>query len=375
MTALCSGLPSPIFLRFSAVHAERGPHKPSSIPTSRAFRAALLRCVLTATRVGTSPFLTLDAMNSTVAPFFVTGCVRSGTTLLRLLLGHHPQICQCEEFDFSVELFGEHPGQPTPQELHEFLELHRGFRLSGYEIDKSLGVADLLRSFLQSRRATEGCELVGGAVHSQFHRLTDIWPDAKFIHIRRDPRDVSRSIVQMGWAGNAWAGTHRWVETERHWSMLEEKLQSDKYMEIGFEQLVEDPVRVLERVCDFLGVQYDSAMLEIDRDTTYKRPGRGTASSWQDNATIREVQLAEAGAGDYLVAAGYEPSSHPRLRVGAMRRRSLKLQDRLVRTRFAIDRYGLKLWLAGVFSRRLPFHGWRTEVELRAQEIMNQHMK
>ena len=35
-------------------------------------------------------------------PFFLVGAVRSGTTLLRLLLGNHPRICRCEEFERSV---------------------------------------------------------------------------------------------------------------------------------------------------------------------------------------------------------------------------------------------------------------------------------
>jgi len=307
-------------------------------------------------------------------PFFVLGAVRSGTTLLRLMLGHHPEICRCEEFDFSVESLGEGPDLPAIVTFHERLEMHRGFRQSGYSIDTTLNHFDLLRAFLESRRRDEVRPLVGATVHSAFTRLHEIWPNAKYVYLRRDPRDVSRSIVAMGWAGTSWHATQRWVEVELEWQRLRERIDPEHCLEVRFEDLVDDPELVLDRICEFLGVTFDPDMLEIERDTTYKRPRSGAASSWKTAATPMEVRLAEAAANELLVPAGYEPSGLPPLTVNPIIGIVLALQDRLNRVRFSIQRYGPRLWLAGAMSRRLPFRRWRRDVELRAQDIMNQHM-
>ena len=53
----------------------------------------------------------------------------------------------------------------------------------------------------------------------------------------------------------------------------------------------------------------------------------------------------------------------------------LAAQDRCFKIRFAIERYGLGLWGAGVMSRRLPFKAWRRRVEHRVHDVMRQHVR
>jgi hypothetical protein len=54
-------------------------------------------------------------------------------------------------------------------------------------------------------------------VHRHYDRLLRLWPEARFIHLVRDPRDVASSCIGMGWAGNVWTGVTRWIEAERLW--------------------------------------------------------------------------------------------------------------------------------------------------------------
>ncbi|MEL7520985.1 MAG: sulfotransferase, partial [Cyanobacteria bacterium J06553_1] len=45
-------------------------------------------------------------------PIFLVGAERSGTTLLRIMLDHHPQQAWCHEFEYAVDLLDESGGFP-----------------------------------------------------------------------------------------------------------------------------------------------------------------------------------------------------------------------------------------------------------------------
>ena len=45
-------------------------------------------------------------------PFFLVGAVRSGTTVLRLMLGHHREICKCEEMEYVTSALKQFSGVP-----------------------------------------------------------------------------------------------------------------------------------------------------------------------------------------------------------------------------------------------------------------------
>ena len=76
----------------------------------------------------------------------------------------------------------------------------------------------------------------------------------------RDGRDVARSVVEMGWAGNAWAGCSPWIEAERLWERLSGELPPDRQLSVRFEALITNPVEVLTGICKFCRVAYDEAM-------------------------------------------------------------------------------------------------------------------
>ena len=310
-----------------------------------------------------------------IVPFFLVGCVRSGTTLLRLLLGHHPSICKCEEFDFSIEFFEDNQSPPDISDFHTFLENHRGFRLSGYNIDKSLGYHDLMNSFLLQRQIEDDRPVVGATVHSGFHELAEIWPDAKFVYLRRDPRNVSRSIVKQGWAGTTWHGTLPWNKAETSWNEVRSRLGSMQWIEIHYEDLIADTVGTLEVILRHIGLDFDPEMLEIEKDTTYKRPDINEAQHWSKTASQEEIQLVEECAGDLLMNAGYERSHLPTLHIGGFKITQLKIRNRYNKIRNFVGRYGWRLWMLSVASRRLPFERFRTDIQLRIDDITNKNLK
>ena len=287
------------------------------------------------------------------SPFFLVGSVRSGTTVLRLMLGHHPRICRCDELEYVASAIAGRADWPDVAEYVRNLPRHRDFRQSGFVPDPSMSFPEMVQDFFTQLREADDREIVGATVHNHFDELTRLWPNAKFIHLDRDPRDVARSCVAMGWAGNAWAGIGIWIAADDAWRRLAQRLPPERRLEVTFEELTRTTEPELARICEFLGVGYDPAMLAIEADTTYRRPSASEARSWRDSAPHQEVREMEARLGPRLALRDYEPSGLAPLDLSPARRLALQFEHRLRRMRFSQRRYGLLRWTAAAVLRRL----------------------
>ncbi|MEO5883789.1 MAG: sulfotransferase [Caldimonas sp.] len=286
-------------------------------------------------------------------PFFLVGSVRSGTTVLRLMLGHHPQICRCDELEYVAGEIAGRNDWPDVAEYVRRLPRHHGYRQSGFVPDVSMTFPAMVQDFFAQLRKADSRELAGATVHNHFDELTRIWQDAKFIHLVRDPRDVARSCVEIGWAGNAWAGIGTWLAADDAWQRLVQRLPPEQRLEVRFEDLTSRTESELARICEFIGVSYDPAMIEIEADSTYRRPNPRDARSWRDGAPPTEVREMEARLGGRLVRAGYSPSGLSPLKLSIGRRFALDLDHRFRRMRFSQRRYGILKWVAHAVLRRL----------------------
>lgn len=312
---------------------------------------------------------------TTGSPFFVVGAQRSGTTLLRLMLMHHPAICRCFELEYVAPAIAGRSDFPDGESYRRFLAPRFDYRTSGLTAEPGLDFAETARGFLRQVQAADGRPVVGATVHHHFDELPRVWPDARYVHLLRDPRDVARSCVEMGWGGNAWAGAEVWLDARTAWRRLCERVPADRRMEVRYEDLVARPEAELARITDFLGLPYDPAMLEIDKDTTYSRPDARLAKSWRTQAPEKDVRQVEARVGPALAEAGYAPSGLPPLHVGALRRLALRMDARVGRMRFAQRRHGFGLWMATVLTRRLPVPAWQNLAQRRVDEITLRHLK
>ncbi|MGL5834892.1 MAG: sulfotransferase family protein [Waterburya sp.] len=308
-------------------------------------------------------------------PIFLVGAERSGTTLLRLMLDNHPQLAWCYEFEYAVDLLPDAHKWLELQTYYKWLETHRTFQATGFVIDSTLDYPSLINSFLWQKRHNEQKLIVGATVHRHFDKLLRIWSDARFIHIIRDGRDVARSCIGMGWAGNVWTGIKRWIEAETLWTELEQQLSSDRRINLTYEQLIVDPVETLKQICDFIGVEYDAAMLNYPQTTTYKFPNPNLIGQWRRKMSDHEIQLVESRIADMLVARGYQLSGLPLLKVNSLMRQQLKLQDWWSRVQFRINLYSLPLFLSDYFSRHLQLHQWQQSIRLQLNAIDDAQLK
>lgn len=307
-------------------------------------------------------------------PIFLVGAERSGTTLLRLMLDHHPGIGFFSEFEFSVDLIS--AGEfPDVDDYMEYLETDRIFQASGFSIDPNLNYPQLLKSFLQQWQQSTGKPQIGATVHRDFDLLLKIWPNAKFIHLIRDPRDVARSCVSMNWAGNSFAGVDLWLEAENVWDSLSPLLPKESQIELHFESLVTNPVSCLTELCQFIGVQYDPAMFSYADNSSYDLPKMSLVYQWRKKASNKNVQQVEAKVGATLELKGYTASGLPELKLTPALEKRLKLQSKLLMKLSRIKVYGLPLVAASWMSKRLHMTKWKKSVAVRRNQIDTELLK
>jgi hypothetical protein len=317
----------------------------------------------------------MNGSGETGKVFFLIGAERSGTTLLRIMLNAHPELSFKSEFEFAVDLVGDDGQWPSMERYREHLRLDRIFSMTGFALDDGLDYPTLVRGFLEQRRARDGKPRVGATVHRHFGRILHLWPDAGFIHIVRDGRDVARSRVREGWAGNAWDAAHEWVRVEEQIERLEREIGPGRMIHVRYESLVADAPSELTRICAFMGLEYAPAMLEFDRGSTYEKPDARASQRWKTKASPREVALIESVQGEMLERRGYELSGYRVVRPGPVGRRWLRLHSRAVCAGFRLKRYGPRVWIAEMVARRLGLKGMAGRVQLRINEIQRRHLK
>ena len=129
---------------------------------------------------------------------FIVGCAKSGTTWLMKLLNGHPGIVICGEGAFTYQLvpllsqafrvFNEHQRQQDPITHLRDVDLLLTARTV---ID-----GQLARYVVQSGRDAGSVRVVGDKTPQHtisLPMLAQLYPEAKFIQVIRDPRDVATS--------------------------------------------------------------------------------------------------------------------------------------------------------------------------------------
>ncbi len=314
-----------------------------------------------------------EATGSQQDVVFICGALRSGTTLLRLMLDHHPQISNPGEMDFLFECPQDQNGRYDVAAYREELRDQRIFNAMGLEIDDRLDHADLVRSFIAAVRKPG--RLLTINIHRNFERIPTLFPNARYVHFLRDPRDVARSSIGMGWAGNVYHGVDHWIASEKSIDALKTKISSDQVFELKNETLIKDPRAALNALCSFIGVGFDDQMLSYPDNSSYKAPDMSLVEQWRRLQTPREVGLVEGKIGEMLGARGYTLSGNPVYTPGFLDRIKLSVENRLGRFSFSIKRNGFGLAVLDILSRWMPLAGLREYVRHALREKARAHLK
>lgn len=296
----------------------------------------------------------VDVMHDQASPVFLVGATRSGTTLLRLMLDHHPQILNFGEFEYAVHQISEQ-GFPAMPDFYRYLDLDRMYRTRSWSIDPKLDYVKLVRSFLQQAADRAGKPIVGATVHSKLDYLPKIWPNARYIHLVRDPRDVARSCIGMGWAGNVWHGIPYWLEPVQRWQRLSANLPVDRQLVVRFEDLIADTKGELTRICEFVGTTYDAAMMDYHEDSRYTLPEASLTEQWRTKLSAEELQQIESQCHVQMQMFGYTPVSENLDPPSTWKRRHLTLDHRWKRIQRNLRVYGLARYAFWQLAKQMPY--------------------
>lgn len=308
-------------------------------------------------------------------PVFLVGAERSGTTLLRLMLDHHPEIAFNLESEYMVTQISDDGVYPEIGAYRKWLIQNRVFKHSHFTINETLGFVELLNDFLLQKKNRDAKQFVGATVHYQFSKLHWVWPRAKFIYLFRDGRDVARSVVQMGWAGNTYVAADWWLNAEREWDLLRRQLSPDQWIEIRHEDLICDTRNVLLKVCEFVGTNYDERMFDYVHHSAYGLPDRSLSHQWRKNMSSHDLRLVEQKIGERLAQRGYPLSGLPPLSVSVTRDKYICLQSRWVTFLRRCKKFGLRLVLQEFTSRQLRIGGWHQAVTGQIDQAIDRSLR
>jgi SAM-dependent methyltransferase len=299
-----------------------------------------------------SPASTADAIDHHGPPApFVVGVARSGTTLLRLMLDSHSELAIPGETHFvpSVINGGTAAADPSSAALQLIVNDERW---PGFELDpealreraQALGcrsAGDVLRAFYSMYAESHGKQRWGDKTPWYVVKIEAIaaaLTEAHFVHIIRDGRDVALSVIPL------WFGPRTPAEAAQWWAdrVIAGRRAASKgvpYCEVFYERLVAQPEAELERICEFLGLEYEPQMLEFGSrasvaiETLLPTPqvvtgpisraettARDTArlsgpvdalsvGRWRNEMTADQLQEFEDTAGELLSELGYELGS------------------------------------------------------------------
>jgi hypothetical protein len=195
---------------------------------------------------------------------FVVGVGRSGTTLLRLMLDAHPELAIGPETQFVPDLI--HLDDPVASIVGS--RTWNDFGLDPGEFSRRATDGDLtevLRAFYWLYAESQGKPRWGEKTPGYVRHMDSIatvLPEARFVHLIRDGRDVALSRRKRGMgADKPMAKTatlwRRRIEDARDQAR---KLEG-RYLELRYEDLAADPAPELKRICEFIELDFDDAML------------------------------------------------------------------------------------------------------------------
>jgi hypothetical protein len=278
---------------------------------------------------------------------FIVGCARTGSTLLRQIMNRNQRLCLASETHFlrrwsrfgrdkQIVKYGDLTYDDNVDRLVEALYSDARTSTTGYwgwlksnvdqqEFARRILATDrsdraifttMLEVFAEAKKGAYGADLVLGektpAHLYSVPTLFEWFPETKVIHTFRDPRGIFVSTLKR-------MQTNRWGIKAKYPSLPEklvdplinpltvmfttrtwfdavklhasyQQAYGDRYMLVRFEDLISEPERQVRKICAFVGVPYESQMIDevVVVSSSYRDQRRGpsgfdkqSASRWR----------------------------------------------------------------------------------------------
>jgi len=295
---------------------------------------------------------------------FIGGAPRSGTTLLRNMVGSHPQLAVPDESYFirlvwrRLVRLGRTDDLDLAWQLIRQERFFKQWKLAPARVEETLAAhppatyPDLIRVLFAAHAASVGKPLSADKTPSHVHHFdwySERFPTSRFVNVLRDPREACMSLSVQPWhRGGIAEAAWEWMNDVRIARRAVVGLTS-RYLEVRYEDLVRRSEYELRRLCDFAGLPFAEEMLDypgsqhllLDAHHTHSRGDlRVGLRRWQDELLPDDVALIEHIAGPLMDEVGYAcltDWASARVRLAGWRhrvtRRSVRRRDRWLRLR------------------------------------------
>lgn len=281
-------------------------------------------------------------------PIFFVGSGRSGTTILYRLMAVHPELC------WFSNLTNRYPSHPQLAVVHRLLDLpvigswmkHRIIEVKtpslapseagaiyhqycGFDSSRKMTAGDVtpeldrrFRRLVATHLSATGKPRFMNKQTANAQRLGVIdkmFPDALYVHLLRDGRAVANSLLRVDWWDQTdiwWFGGKpaQWAEMGRdpvelcalQWQRDVQEIQEhgrlfgDRFLEIRYEDLVQDPKAVIGDVVRFAGLGRSRVFMDILPESL---PNMNL--KWMEQLDDAQKALLEGTLSDSLAALGY----------------------------------------------------------------------
>jgi hypothetical protein len=310
-------------------------------------------------------------MSQHPTPVFILGSGRSGTTITASLLSQLPGVQIAKETGYISQNLALLRDIADPdalarlvREVNSWLEKERwehtasiqGFRdfCDRYQL---FGSAAFIHYVWQLDLRVPWHELSFIGDNTPLYvmaipAIQELMPNARFIHMIRDPRDVICSVLKMRFgADDVVVAAMEWHLTLGCWLMAERIVSADRRMECRYEDLCTAPEQTMARLAKFLNhSESDAAAALVQHATDGIKSGTGfekvaTASHhtrltepvspsrvgrYKSELSAAQIQAIEEIAQYGMLAYGYEPSGwheHPLVRENRIRLLKSMIKD------------------------------------------------
>lgn len=261
-------------------------------------------------------------LNKSHKLIFVGGAPRSGTTLVQNMLDSHPLIFGGPEFLHIPDCIN------LRNKLHysisrEFIDLFCSYD----DVDRY--IVSLIEHLLFPLADLQGCKFLSEKTPGNvlvFCELIDLFPQAHFIHVVRDPRAIVSSMLLAGkrakekgikpaaYTKNIPAGI-AYIRKCFNSGFTASKKAPDNVLTIVYERLVEEPAKETKKICKFLGLEWSDEMLTpgdkkhlgekaitsksdevwYNAKTYYRNPDSQDIGKWKRQLSIaRQIRITTA---------------------------------------------------------------------------------